>query len=277
MSKNKQKNNKKNIEKNIDKNIEKNIDKDIEKSIDKDIEKSNDTNSDSEEQSVVENVLSEDKVVSASQNEEAKPQTTKAQRFFNVIDKFGDMFLLNILFFVTSIPIITIGASFTALYTVTNKMVRDEEGPVKEEYFKAFKSNFKQSTAIWIIDLLYIGFVMLQYMYYLANDNQVSKFLFVFIGFEFVFFAFAFPLQFPLAARYENTTFNIMKNAVILAFANFFVWLRMFFIWTFPFMLYYLRPNLFIYTWYLWILIIVSLLAYACSMFLSKFYKKLEE
>ena len=61
---------------------------------------------------------------------------------------------MNIYFVLTSIPIVTIGASFTALYTVTNKMVNDDEGPVKDEYFKAFKSNFKQSTIIWLIDMV---------------------------------------------------------------------------------------------------------------------------
>ena len=46
------------------------------------------------------------------------------------LTKIADLMVLNILFCVTSIPLITIGASWTALYSVTLKMVRDEEGSV---------------------------------------------------------------------------------------------------------------------------------------------------
>ena len=209
-------------------------------------------------------------------NEEPKPKLSRAQKFFKVFDKLGDLFFLNLYFVFTCIPIITIGASFTALYTVTNKMSEDEEGPVRQEYFAAFKSNFKQSTAIWLIDLLYIASMTVQYYYYMTHEDQIAKFLFILIGFEFILFAFAYPLQFPLAARYENTTLNIIKNALILSVVNLGLWFRMFFIWMFPVALYYLRPNFLLYTWYLWFMLFTAVLAYACSMFLVKFYKKLE-
>ena len=207
---------------------------------------------------------------------EAQVPMTRAQKFLSKFDLLGDLFVLNIYFFITSLPIITIGASFTALYTVTNKMVKNEEGPVRQEYFKAFKSNFKQSTLIWIVDLIYIYLMWVQYAYYLTHENEVTKYLFVRVGFEFILLAFALPLQFPLAARYENTTFNIIRNALILAIANLGVWFRMFFIWLFPVMIYYLRPNLLVYTWYLWGMILTALWTYVCSMFLVKFYNKIE-
>ena len=65
--------------------------------------------------------------------------------------KFCDILILNVLWIVLSIPIVTIGASTTAVYYVTLKLVRDEEGPTIRSFFKSFKENFKQSTAIWLI------------------------------------------------------------------------------------------------------------------------------
>ena len=208
---------------------------------------------------------------------ERKEPIKGAKRFFNIIDKFGDLFLLNIYFVLTSIPIVTIGASFTALYTVTNKMVNDDEGPVKDEYFKAFKSNFKQSTIIWLIDMVMLAAVYLQYVYVITSSSQSARILFIVLGFEFIFLAFALPLQFPLVARYENTTFNLMRNALVFSVAYLGTWFRVFFTWGFLFILYFLNTRIFIYTWYLWILILAALFAYVCSMIFIKFYDKLEK
>jgi uncharacterized membrane protein YesL len=230
------------------------------------------------EESTTADVAVEDtkKVVNYGEEEKVE-KPTRAQRFFISIDKLGELFFLNIYFFITSIPIFTIGASFTALYTVTNKMViNKEKASVKDDYFKAFKDNFKQSTVIWIIDMIYIFLMYVQYMYILSSNDQLARFLYVLLGFEFIFAAFAIPLQFPFVARYSNSTFNIMRNALVYAVANLGTWFRMFFIWTFPAVLYYLRPKFLVYTWYLWGLFFTAFLAYICSIFLMKFYAKLE-
>lgn len=209
--------------------------------------------------------------------EEPPVVKTRREKVLSIFDKFGDLFTLNLCFILTCLPIFTIGASFVALYTVTNKMVNDLEGPVRQEYFKAFKANFKQGTQIWLIDLVYIFFAAAQYIFYLSNpDSPVSKYLFIFIGFEFILFAFAYPLQFPLAARYENTTFRIIFNSLVLSLAHLGTWFRMFFIWMFPVALYYLNPKIMVYTWYLWGLALTAIFAYVCSMLLSKFYETIE-
>lgn len=74
------------------------------------------------------------------------------------LTKICDMVCLNVLWLICCIPIITIGASTTALYTIMLKMVKNEEGYIFRSFFKAFKENFKQSTIIWII-LLALGII----------------------------------------------------------------------------------------------------------------------
>ena len=81
-------------------------------------------------------------------------------RFFNMDNKFfvfmgrvADLILLNILCILCCIPIVTAGASITALYYVTLKMARDEESYIIRSFFRSFKQNFKQSTLIWILML----------------------------------------------------------------------------------------------------------------------------
>lgn len=221
--------------------------------------------------------MSEDSQKFIEEEEETEEALTLPQKLLKAFIKMGDLFVLNVYFTITSLPIITIGASLTALYTVTYKMVDDHEDSIHKAYLKAWKENFKQSTIMWLIDLLYIGMMVIEYIYVLRNENQLSKVLFILVGTQFFFLAFAYPLQFPLLARYENSVGRTMFNSLIIAFSRPGVWFKMFFIWSLPFALYYVSIKALIYTWYLWGLLLTSLFAYICSTFLMPFFRQMEE
>ena len=210
-------------------------------------------------------------------NKEEKPEPLKGgKKFFNRMDKLGDLFFLNLRVALCCIPIVTIGAAFTAMYAVTNKMVEDKEGNVGKEYWKAFKSNFHESTIAWLINLVYILLMYAQFRYISTNTTQGANLLMIVLGFEVILLCFELPLLFPMIARYENKPLNHIINSIVFSIANFGTWFRTFFMWAVPVVLYYLRPNLLVYTWYLWILFLTAFFAYICSMFLTKFYAKLE-
>ena len=136
------------------------------------------------------------------------------------LGKIGDMICLNVMWLICCIPIITIGASTTALYTVMLRMVKNEEGYIFRGFLKAFKSNFKQSTLIWLI-LLLLGIVW-------TVDFRVAGFIPGMAGIilSAIFLALGFILLsvmiyiFPLTARYENGIKATFKNALILIVAK---------------------------------------------------------
>lgn len=70
--------------------------------------------------------------------------------------RVADVFFLTVLWAVCSLPVITIGASTSALYYVTLKMVKNREEYLLQSFWKAFKNNFAQSVIVWVI-LLGIG------------------------------------------------------------------------------------------------------------------------
>ena len=72
----------------------------------------------------------------------------KLARCLNCI---GNLMILNILTLICCIPLVTAGAAMTALYTMTMRMARNEEGSIVREYFQAFRENFKQATILWLI------------------------------------------------------------------------------------------------------------------------------
>ena len=60
-----------------------------------------------------------------------------------------NLILLNTLFIITSIPLVTMGASVTSLNTMLHRILKGDDGDIIYHYFRIFKSNFKQATVIW--------------------------------------------------------------------------------------------------------------------------------
>lgn len=80
-------------------------------------------------------------------------------KLMNLFSRISDFLLLNFLFIITSIPVITLGSSITALYSVSLKMVRNEESYIARDYFKAFRRNFKIATPAFLF-LFVTGILM---------------------------------------------------------------------------------------------------------------------
>ena len=64
------------------------------------------------------------------------------------IGKLGDLVLLNLLWLICCIPVFTAGAATTAVYYVTLKLVRDDDGSTIKSFFHSFTQNFKQATVM---------------------------------------------------------------------------------------------------------------------------------
>lgn len=140
-------------------------------------------------------------------------------KFFQVINKVVDCFYISILWLIFCIPIVTIGASTTALYDTTHRVLRRGEGYVWKTFWGSFKSNFKQTTKIWLIML--VIFVALFYDYQITKEflEQGSSlgafcyFFYIMMLFEYIWAIYTFCYS----ARFELNMKAVMKNGAILA------------------------------------------------------------
>lgn len=141
------------------------------------------------------------------------------------IGKFGDLIILNVLWLVCSLPIFTIGASTTAVYYVTLKLARDDDGYTIRSFFKSFKENFKQSTIIWLI-LLLAGAILGVDLYFFArlfNGSSTVKtvMLTVFLAMALIYAAVAMYI-FPLQSRFYNPLKRTFFNAFFMSIRHLF-------------------------------------------------------
>ena len=134
------------------------------------------------------------------------------------ITKIAYSAYLNILWFICCIPIFTIGASTTALFYVTLKMAKNEEGNITKAFFRSFKENFKQGTKIWLI-LLAVG-IVLGFDGYTLYHMRFASIFWTLITAVFIVAVVAYAIIlmyiFPLLARFQNTTMAMFKNAIMI-------------------------------------------------------------
>ena len=137
------------------------------------------------------------------------------------LNRVGDVMILSIVFLITSLPIVTIGASITAMYYTTMKSLAIEDGYVFKFYMKSFKENFKQSTIMWLISLviLYVlgvdvWFWHKQWTESGSNAMQVMLIIsIVMLAVAIMIIMYVFPLQ----AKFDNTIKIQFRNAFLLS------------------------------------------------------------
>ena len=191
--------------------------------------------------------------------------------------RLADFIILNLLWVVCSIPIITIGASTTALNTVMLKLVKNEEGYIAKGFLKAFKENFKQSTIMWIIFLLIsIVFVVDFVSIKLMSDEigGILQILFLFMG---ALLAAWMVYAFALQARFVNTVKNTLKNAMFLVFAKLPFTVLIVLLTVGPVLVTFLTVRTLVIGVMVWFFAGVSLVAWLNSYLLRFVFKKLEE
>ena len=151
-------------------------------------------------------------------------------KFFSYESKFSQLLLklcyacyLNLLWFVCSLPIVTIGASTTALYYASLKIVRGEESYAGRMFFRSFKENFRQATQLWLI-LLGVGLFLGADGYILYHLRQSSTgtlaviwtvILAVVIAAA-VLYVIVLEYVFPLLASVSNTNRAMLKNSFLI-------------------------------------------------------------
>lgn len=136
------------------------------------------------------------------------------------LSRIADILLLNLMFLICCIPIITIGAAVTALHSVTMKMVKEEESGIIKSFFSAFASNFRQATVIHLFFLLIGGLVFadIWFAMYSVNDlGAMGYVLFAAAALVGVFSVLTLLYVYPLLARFENTVKRTLQLAFILS------------------------------------------------------------
>lgn len=136
------------------------------------------------------------------------------------LSRFFDLIVLNILFIIFCLPIITIGASITSMYSITLKMIKNEECYMVKGFISSFKQNFKQATLIWIPCLLIFAFLIgdlyivnniLPATYHILQYPILCLIIMLLCGYLYLF---------PLLSFFDAPIKQQVKNAFLLSLGH---------------------------------------------------------
>lgn len=141
-------------------------------------------------------------------------------RMYKFCGRLVDLFFLNVLFLVASLPIITIGASWTAMATVALKIVKEENSSIFQEFWQSFKDNFLRGCGLTAVVLIEGGLLFLT-----VNAIGILQGVSTIIGLLgltllVILITFHWLYLFPYTARYNDSFFHALYVSLQIALLN---------------------------------------------------------
>lgn len=204
--------------------------------------------------------------------------------FFNLesplmqmVTRVGDLIIVNVLFLLCSIPLVTIGASAAALQKVTQNIVLDEDGGIARDFFRAFRENFRQATALWLMMAVFAASMVCNYLlisgFVAGTLATILKTVLVVAGGLVLVLA---AYMFPLMVRYTNTLQEHATNALILAVVKLPRTVGLVLLSAMPLLILMISLQTFVSTLVFWLTIGFGFTSYMSSILLKRVFGELE-
>lgn len=178
------------------------------------------------------------------------------------MSRIGYYMALSLMFFIFSLPVFTIGAASSALYTI---VLEDSAGAPSDSllfrFWQAFKANFGKATLLFVIVAAVGALLGYNFVLMYANEGLYDLFMTIVLLIASFYYLLSVFYVFPLQARYVNPISKTLKNSFLLALARFPVSLLLIVLHIFPFALLFLDIRLAMVVFVILIFIGKSLIA----------------
>ena len=198
-------------------------------------------------------------------------------RIMIFLSRVADLVILNILWLVCCIPVVTIGASTTAMYHVIRHWQKDSVSSIMRDFFQSFKEDFKQATPVYLILLIPTVAVVMNAMLIFNPENSaaVPSYLLVIWFISALILLFISSFVYPVMAFFADTLFKTLRNAMVLALANLPRTILISVLNLLPVILLFVNLSFFLQSSIFWLLIGGALVAYLNMSILKPVFKKL--
>ncbi len=182
--------------------------------------------------------------------------------FFNGLARVTDFLILNVLWIICSLPIVTMGAATTALYYSMIKIVREKDSGIVKMFFRSFLQNLKQGCCLTIIFLIGGIVLYLGIQTYSTIGSSFSIIAMTILIVSLIIWGIIFSYAFPLLAQFDNTIKNTIKNAFLISISNFRKTLIITVLNLLPIILYLALPRIFVLSSPIWLLLGIAIIAF---------------
>lgn len=139
-----------------------------------------------------------------------------------VMTQITDVIFLSLLWLLGCLPVVTVGASFAALYDASYRVFREGETNGWQRFGRVFRDNWKAGILPTVVfGALSAGLVKVLISFWNgAVAGTVSWTVFAGAGFIGVVALGILSVLFPVLSRFENSFIGLLKNTLLLALAN---------------------------------------------------------
>lgn len=190
-------------------------------------------------------------------------------KFMQGVSRGADLVLLNLLFLLTSLPVVTIGASTAALYRVVFAMGTVREDGAVRPYLRAFRENWKTGLAVWLI-LLGVAAALVLDVLLVNRLGGILEWLNTAFGILLAVELLTAAMVFPLMSLFQNSVWGSIKNGLILGLGQLPRAAVTAVLWCFPVVVLWRMPLTFFNAAFLWITVYFSGAAYLSALVLRK-------
>lgn len=150
-------------------------------------------------------------------------KTPRFLLFFQIyFRKFWNLILLNLLYVLFCLPVVTIGPATAGLTKILRNYAREEHAFLWGDFIEAFKKNFKQAFLFSLVELLVFGFLILDLLMVFNVSNQIMMTLsMAAIFLSFTVFVFMHYYVYNMMVTFKLTFKQLLKNAFIFCWAGF--------------------------------------------------------
>lgn len=197
----------------------------------------------------------------------------------NGLNRLIDLILLNVLWFICSLPIFTLGATTCAVYDITMKYALHQEPSIVSTFFSAFKKNFKKGTALFFIFLamgLFIGFDLFCAFWWDISIKFVMIVVILAVGY---FYLAVLSHVFPVLTYFDTGVKETIKKSFLLSMSNGIYTVFIMVLNILPILAIIAFPSLFGQIIFFWFIIGFAVIAFLNSMHLVRLFdpKRVEE
>lgn len=142
-------------------------------------------------------------------------------RLYSALNAISDLVLLNVLWVITMLPLVTFFPATAAMFGVVRyRILQKETDGILKSFLKMFKENFKQS---FVISIMWSALALFLYFDYRIIDPSSSVrqlILYIILVVGFLLFSSISIYLFPIMVHFELSWKNVIRNAFLFSLMN---------------------------------------------------------
>ena len=192
------------------------------------------------------------------------------------LTRLADLVILNLLWLVCCVPVVTIGASTTAMYHVLRHLQDGGVTSITRDFFQSFKSDFKQATLVYLVLLIpTVAVVMNAWILSGQSSDVVPVYVRAVWMVSVLLLTFVVSFVYPVMAYFEDTVWKTLRTAAVLAVAKLPRTILISILNLLPIIVMFVSFAFFLQSSIFWLLIGGSLTGYLNMLILKPVFKKL--